>query len=129
MAKRMREKSAKRLENRDTRPTATARYVRMGAPKAKRLLDIIKNKPAVEAVAILEITPSTASVAVKKVLCSAIANAENNMGLSKDELIVAEAFANQAPSFKRVSFRGRGGVDTIIKRNCHITIVLDTVKK
>ena len=124
MAKRMREKSAKRLENRDTRPTATARYVRMGAPKAKRLLDIIKNKPAVEAVAILEITPSTASVAVKKVLCSAMANAENNMGLSKDELIVA-----QAPSFKRVSFRGRGGVDTIIKRNCHITIVLDTVKK
>ena len=129
MAKRMREKSAKRLENRDTRPTATARYVRMGAPKAKRLLDIIKNKPAVEAVAILEITPSTASVAVKKVLCSAMANAENNMGLSKDELIVAEAFANQAPSFKRVSFRGRGGVDTIIKRNCHITVVLDTVKK
>ena len=125
----MKEKSAKRLENRDTRPTATARYVRMGAPKAKRLLDIIKNKPAVEAVAILEITPSTASVAVKKVLCSAMANAENNTGLSKDELIVAEAFANQAPSFKRVSFRGRGGVDTIIKRNCHITIVLDSVKK
>ena len=56
MAKRMREKSAKRLENRDTRPTATARFVRMGAPKAKRLLDIIKNKSAVEACAILDIT-------------------------------------------------------------------------
>ena len=52
MAKRMREKSAKRLENRDTRPTATARYVRMGAPKAKRLLDLIKNKSAVEACAL-----------------------------------------------------------------------------
>ena len=47
----------------------------------------------------------------------------------KDDLVVAEAYANQAPSFKRVSFRGRGGVDTIIKRNCHITIVLDSVKK
>ena len=129
MAKRMKEKTAKRLENKDTRPSATARYVRMGAPKAKRLLDIIKNKPAIEAVAILDITPSTASIAVKKVLCSAMANAENNMGLNKDELIVAEAYANQAPSFKRVAFRGRGGVDTIIKRNCHITVVLDTVKK
>lgn len=129
MAKRMKEKSAKRLETRDTRPYATARYVRMGAPKAKRLLDIIKNKSAVEAQAILESTPSTASIAVKKVLCSAIANAENNKGLNKDDLIVAEAYANQAPSFKRVFFRGRGGVDTIIKRNCHITIVLDSVKK
>ena len=129
MAKRMREKTARRLENKDTRPSATARYVRMGAPKAKRLLDIIKNKSAVEAVAILENTPSTASIVVKKVLCSAMANAENNQGLNRDELVVAEAYANQAPSFKRVSFRGRGGVDTIIKRNCHITIVLDTLKK
>ena len=125
----MKEKSAKRNDSRDTRPSATARYVRMGAPKAKRLLDLIKNKSAVEAQAILEITPSTASIAVKKVLCSAIANAENNMGLNKDDLVVAEAYANQAPSFKRVSFRGRGGVDTIIKRNCHITVVLDSVKK
>ena len=129
MAKRMKEKSAKRLETKDTRPTATARYVRMGAPKAKRLLDLIKNKKAIEACAILDITPSTASIAVKKVLCSAMANAENNMGLNRDELVVAEAYANQAPSFKRVSFRGKGGVDTIIKRNCHITIVLDSVKK
>jgi large subunit ribosomal protein L22 len=129
MAKRMREKTAKILENKDTRPSATARYVRMGAPKAKRLLDIIKNKSAVEAVAILENTPSTASIVVKKVLCSAMANAENNQGLNRDDLVVAEAYANQAPSFKRVSFRGRGGVDTIIKRNCHITIVLDTLKK
>ena len=129
MAKRMKEKSAQRNDSRDTRPSATARYVRMGAPKAKRLLDLIKNKSAVEAQAILEITPSTASIAVKKVLCSAIANAENNMGLNKDDLVVAEAYANQAPSFKRVSFRGRGGVDTIIKRNCHITVVLDSVKK
>ena len=129
MAKRMKEKSAKRNDSRDTRPSATARYVRMGAPKAKRLLDLIKNKSAVEAQAILEITPSTASIAVKKVLCSAIANAENNMGLNKEDLVVAEAYANQAPSFKRVSFRGKGGVDTIIKRNCHITVVLDSVKK
>lgn len=129
MAKRIREKSALRQQNKDTRPTATARYVRMGASKAKRVLDIIKNQGIREANAILDTTPSTASMVVKKVLNSAVANAENNMGLNRDDLVVVEAYANQGPSFKRVSFRGRGGVDTIIKRTCHITIVLDSKNK
>ncbi len=129
MAKRMKEKSAKRLENKDTRPYATAKYVRMGSSKAKRVLDIIKGKSFAEACAICDITPSTAAMAVKKVLVSAGANAENNKSLNKDDLFVAEAYANQGPSFKRVSFRGRGGVDTIIKRTCHITVVLDVVNK
>ena len=128
MAKRMKEKSAKRLENKDTRPYATAKYIRMGSSKAKRVLDIIKGKSYAEACAICDITPSTSAMAVKKVLVSAAANAENNKGLNKDDLFVAEAYANQGPSFKRVSFRGRGGVDTIIKRTCHITIVLDVRK-
>ena len=129
MAKRIREKSALRQQNKDTRPTATARYVRMGASKAKRVLDLIKGIKIAEANAILDITPSTASMVVKKVLNSAVANAENNRGLNKDDLVVVEAVANQGPSFKRVSFRGRGGVDTIIKRTCHITITLDSVNK
>ena len=129
MAKRIKEKSALRQQNKDTRPTATARYVRMSATKAKRVLDIIKGQHIAEANAILDITPSTASMVVKKVLNSAVANAENNKGLNRDDLIVVEAVANQGPSFKRVSFRGRGGVDTITKRTCHITIVLDSVNK
>ena len=86
-------------------------------------------KEKTEACGILDNTTSTASLVIKKVLNSAGANAENNMGLNKDDLFVAEAYANQGPSFKRVSFRGRGGVDTIIKRTCHITVVLDTVNK
>lgn len=129
MATRVREKAIKKQENKETRPYAVARYVRMGSSKAKRVLDIIKGKSVAEANAILDITPSTASLAVKKVLNSAAANGENNKGINKDELYVAEAYANQGPSFKRVSFRGRGGVDTIIKRTCHITVVLDTLKK
>ncbi len=129
MAKRIREKTAALKANKDTRPTATAKFVRMGSSKAKRVLDIIKGKSYVDALGVLLITPSTASQAVKKVLDSAAANAENNLGLNKDDLYVAEAYANQGPSFKRVSFRGRGGVDTIIKRTCHITIVLDVKKK
>ena len=128
MAKRMREKSAKRLENRDTRPTATARYVRMGAPKAKRLLDIIKDKSDVEACAILDITPSTASIVVKKVLCSAMANAENNQGLNRDELVVAEAYACPGPTYKRLLIRARGRADRMLKRTSHITIILDVAK-
>lgn len=129
MAKRIREKAAKRKIMEDTRPTATARYVRMGASKAKRVLDLIKDKKYNEACAILDNTESTASLIVKKVLNSAGANAENNSRIGKEDLIVEEAYANQGPSFKRVSFRGRGGVDTIIKRTCHITIVLDTLNK
>ncbi len=129
MAKRMREKAKLREENKDTRPTATAKYVRMGASKAKRILDTIRGKNYNEAVAILKFGPSANSDVVLKVLNSAAANAEHNMGLNKEDLYVAECYANQGPSFKRVMFRGKGGVDTIIKRTCHITVILDVVKK
>ena len=120
----MKEKSAKRLETRDTRPTATARYVRMGAPKAKRLLDLIKNKSAVEACAILDITPSTASIVVKKVLCSAMANAENNHGMNVEDLYVAEIYSNAGPMLKRIRARAQGRAFRILKRTSHITLVL-----
>ena len=124
MAKRMREKTARMLENKDTRPSATARYVRMGAPKAKRILDIIKNKSAVEAVAILEITPSTASIAVKKVLCSAMANAENNHNMDVSKLYVAECFVCPGPTLKRIRPKDHGRAHRILKRTSHMTIVL-----
>lgn len=129
MAKRVREKTAKLLENKDTRPFAIVKYVRMGASKAKRVLDTIRGKEYKMAKAILENNTSTSSDVVLKVLNSAAANAENNKGLNKDDLFVVECFADQGPSFKRVSFRGRGGVDTIVKRTCHITVILDVVKK
>lgn len=128
MAKRIREKAAKRQEEKDTRPQATARYIRMGAPKAKRVLDTIRGKKYLEAVALIEYSDSASAVAVGKVLKSAAANAENNKGLNKDDLIVAEAYANVGPTFKRGIWRGRGGHDVILKRTCHITIVLDSVK-
>ena len=101
----------------------------MGASKAKRVLDTIRGKEYNVAKAILVNNTSLSAAPVLKVLNSAAANAEHNNGLNKDDLYVAECFADQGPSFKRVSFRGRGGVDTIIKRTCHITIILDVVKK
>ncbi len=129
MAKRVREKAAARIANKDTRPYATARYIRMGSSKAKRVLDLIKGKSFTEASAILEYTPSTASADVIKVLNSAAANAENNQGLNKDDLFVAECYANQGPTLKRGIWRAKSGHDIILKRTCHITIVLDMVKK
>ncbi len=129
MAKRIKEKAAARIENKDNRPYATAKYVRMSSTKAKRVIDLVVGKPYAEAVALLEQTPSTASDAVIKVLNSAAANAEHNKGLNKEDLFVAEGYANQGPTLKRGIWRGRGGHDIILKRTCHITIVLDSVKK
>ena len=108
---------------------AELKYARISSRKVKIVIDLIKGKPAKEAVAILKYTNKAAAPIVGKLLKSAIANATNNHNMDETKLYVAEAYANQAPSFKRVSFRGRGGVDTIIKRNCHITIVLDTLNK
>lgn len=125
MAKNLREKTAKIAENKDRRPKAVARYVRISPYKVRIVLDIIRGKGYREAVAILENTPKSASEPIKKVLMSAAANAENNLGLSKDNLYVAACFADQGPTLKRVMPRARGRAFRILKRTSHITVVLD----
>jgi len=128
MAKRMREKAAARAENAEKRPNATASYVRMSASKARIVLDIIRGARYTDAIAILMHTPKGASKTVLKVLQSAGANAENNLNLSKDDLFVAECYANEGPTLKRWWPRSHGSADTINKRTCHITIILDEKK-
>ena len=125
MAKNLREKTAKIAENKDKRPKAVARYVRISPYKVRIVLDIIRGKGYREAVAILENTPKAASEPVKKVLMSAAANAENNLGMSKDNLYVAACFADQGPTLKRVMPRAQGRAFRILKRTSHITVVLD----
>ena len=125
MAKNLREKTAKIAENKDRRPKAVARYIRISPYKVRIVLDIIRGKGYKEAVAILENTPKAASEPVKKVLMSAAANAENNLGLSKDNLYVAACFADQGPTLKRVMPRAQGRAFRILKRTSHITVVLD----
>ena len=125
MAKNLREKTAKIAENKDRRPKAVARYVRISPYKVRIVLDIIRGKGYREAVAILENTPKSASEPIKKVLMSAAANAENNQGLSKDNLYVAACFADQGPTLKRVMPRAQGRAFRILKRTSHITVVLD----
>lgn len=125
MAKNLREKTAKIAENKDRRPKAVARHVRISPYKVRIVLDIIRGKGYREAVAILENTPKAASEPIKKVLMSAAANAENNLGMSKDNLYVAACFADQGPTLKRVMPRAQGRAFRILKRTSHITVVLD----
>lgn len=125
MAKRMKEKTARIAENKDRRPKAVAKHVRISPYKVRIVLDIIRGKGYREAVAILENTPKSASEPVKKVLMSAAANAEHNLGLSKDNLFVAACFADQGPTLKRVMPRAQGRAFRILKRTSHITVVLD----
>lgn len=128
MATRQREKAIQRKENRDTRPYAKAQYVRISARKVKIVIDQIRGKQVDEAAAILLLTPKAASEPVSKVLKSAVANAENNQGLSRDNLFVAEVFADQGPTLKRYRPRAQGRAMRIRKRTSHITIILDQVE-
>ncbi len=125
MAKRMKEKAIARKQNADRRPQATARYVRISPSKVKIVLDIIRGKDFNEAMAILQGTPKAASEVLLKLLASAGANAENNLNMSKEDLYVAECFANPGPIYKRWWPRSHGSADTILKRTSHITIILD----
>ena len=128
MAKRMKEKAARIQTNKDRRPRATAKYIRMSSTKANLVLGLIRGKDYNEAMAILMGTPKAASEVILKVLASAGANAENNLNMSKSDLFVAEAYANQGVTMKRWWPRSHGSADTILKRTCHITIVLDSHK-
>ena len=125
MAKNMREKTARIAENKDRRPRAVAKHVRISPYKVRIVLDIIRGKDYAQAVAILENTPKAASEPIKKVLMSAAANAENNLGMSKDNLFVAACYADQGPTLKRVMPRAQGRAFRILKRTSHITVVLD----
>ncbi len=128
MATRIRQKAEKRAQEKDSRPFAKARFIRMSSSKVRIVLDLIRGKKAVEAAAILSNMPDTAAAESLKVLNSAIANAENNKGMNKETLFVAEAYATQGPMLKRISQRAKGSADRILKKTSHITIVLDEVK-
>ena len=109
----------------DTRPSAKLSYARVPVQKACFVLDAIRGKSANEALAIVTYNPRYASEVITKLLKSAIANAENNNGLSADNLYVAECYANKGPTMKRIQPRAQGRAYRIFKRSSHITIILD----
>ena len=127
MASRSRDKAIARKENKDQRPFAVAKYIRISPSKVRIVIDLIRGKNYFDALAILENTPKAASLPVKKLLNSAAANAEVNKGMSKDDLYVAEIFADNGPTLKRVMPRAQGRAFRILKHTSHITVILDSV--
>lgn len=125
MAERMKLKAAARKENADKRPRAIARYIRISPYKVRQVLDIIRGKDYLEAVAVLKHTNKSSSDVLVKLLNSAAANAENNLGLNVNDLYVAECFADQGPTLKRIRPRAKGRAYRILKRTSHITVILD----
>ena len=117
-----------RNEQKDLRPSAKLSYARISVQKACFVLDAIRGKDVQTAMAILEYNPRYGSQIIKKLLASAIANAENNQGLNPENLYVAECYANQGPTMKRLRPRAQGRAYRILKRMSNITIVLDEKK-
>ena len=103
---------------------AILRHVRISSRKARIVINLIRNKSIEEARAILENTNKAASIILLKLLKSAVANAVNNNNLDAESLYVAETYANQGPTLKRIMPRAQGRANRINKRTSHITIVV-----
>ena len=113
-----------RNANKDTRPSAKLSYARVSVQKACFVLDAIRGKDVQTALGILTYNPRYASSVIEKLLKSAIANAENNHGMKHEKLYVAEIYANQGPTLRRIRPAAKGSAVRIRKRTSHITIVL-----
>jgi large subunit ribosomal protein L22 len=100
------------------------KHARVSSRKAKLIIDLIRNKGIDEAYAILKYTPRNAADILEKMLKSAESNAVNNNGLDRNNLYVAEAYATQGPTLKRISPRAQGRAFRIHKRTSHLTLVL-----
>jgi len=106
------------------RVSATARYLRGSTRKTRLVTRAIKGKPVEEAAALLRFMPQRAAADVARVLKSATANAENNHNLSAEDLIIADAIADEGPTIKRFRPRAQGRAFPIHKPMTHITIVV-----
>jgi large subunit ribosomal protein L22 len=106
---------------------AKASYVRITPMKARRVIDLIRDMPAQEALQVLRFAPQAASEPIAKVLASAIANAEHNFSLDPESLIISRAYVDEGPTLKRFRPRAQGRAYRIRKRTSHITIEVESV--
>ena len=106
--------------------TAKARFVRVSASKARRVIDLVRGKSVAEALDILRWAPQAASEPVAKVIASAAANAQNNDGLDPATLVVATVYADEGPTAKRIRPRAQGRAFRIRKRTSHITVIVES---
>ena len=102
--------------------SAKLRYARISAQKARLITNQVRGLPAGQAVDLLCFSNKKAAIVVKKVLDSAIANAEHNQGTDIDELKVSTVEIDEGPMTRRVHARARGRANQILKRTCHITV-------
>ncbi len=109
-------------------PTAVAkaRFVRVSATKARRVIDLVRGKSVSDALDILRWSPQAASEPVAKVIASAAANAQNNEGLDPSTLVVATVYADEGPTAKRIRPRAQGRAFRIRKRTSHITVIVES---
>lgn len=111
---------------------AVGRYLRVTPRKARYVLDTVRGKSTREALATLEFLPNEAARYIRKIIESAIGNAENNYAMDREALRIIRAYVDQGPTMKRVHPRARGRAFRILKRTSHITVVLtedETLKK
>ena len=99
-------------------------FARISSQKARLVADLIRGKSVDQALEILTFSNKKAAALVKKVLESAIANAEHNEGADIDDLNVAKIFVDEGPTMKRIMPRAKGRADRILKRSSHITVVV-----
>jgi large subunit ribosomal protein L22 len=114
-----------RNAQKDTRPSAKLSYARIPVQKACFVMDAIRGKDVETALAILEYNPRYASSVIYKLLNSAVANAENNNGMNRSNLYIAECTASNGPIMKRIQPRAQGRAYRIQKRMSHLKLVLD----
>jgi large subunit ribosomal protein L22 len=98
------------------------------AQKARLVIDLVRGKPVLEAMDILTFTPNKSAEPVQKLLRSAIANAEENFGVARDDLYVYSIYADEAPTRKWRRFGARGRFKPILRRRSHITVVLREIE-
>ena len=125
MATNMNKKQERIAANKDTRPYAKAKYLRISPYKLRTVVALIRGKSVEEADAILNYCTKGGSAEVRKVLLSAAANAEHNNGMDRGDLIVAEAFVDGGPHLKRMQPVSKGRGHAILKRTSHVTVILD----
>jgi large subunit ribosomal protein L22 len=108
------------------RAVARARHIRMSPRKVRRVIDLVRGQRAVDALTVLKFDEHAASEPVYKVVASAIANAEHNLQLDRDTLVIATAYVDEGKTLPRIRPRAQGRAYRIRKRTSHITVELES---
>jgi large subunit ribosomal protein L22 len=108
--------------------SAVAKYIRLSPRKVRLIMDEIRGRKVEEALNMLTFTPQKGGKILKKLINSAIANAQQSAGTDVDKLIIKRIFADEGPTLKRFSPRAQGRATKILKRTCHLTVILNDNK-